>query len=62
MCVAFDVIFVCLEAVVPCFRTIESGVSDEEWLEGLVKNKLSSVKYQWKLTYRKERAKDVLDH
>lgn len=48
MCVAFDVIFVCLEAVVPCFHTIESGVSDEEWLEGLVKNKLSSVKYQWK--------------
>lgn len=34
---AFDAVFVCLEAVVPCFLTVELGVSDEEWLEGLVK-------------------------
>lgn len=40
----------------------ESAVSDEERLEGLVKNKLSSLKYPWKLLSRKERAKGVLDH
>lgn len=51
--------------------TTESGVSDEERLEGLVKNKtkckekkkkLSCMKYQWKLASRKVRAKDVVDH
>lgn len=62
MSVAFDVTSLCLEAMVPCFLTTESGVSDEEWLEGLVENKLSPGKYHWKLTSRKERVKDVLDH
>lgn len=49
--------------------TTESGVSNEERLEGLVKNKskckekkkLSCMKYQWKLASRKVRAKDVVD-
>lgn len=57
MPIAFDA-FVGLEAVVLCFLTTELGVSDEEWLEGLVKNKLSSVRYLWK----KGENKDVFDH
>lgn len=38
MSLAFDVIFMWPEAAVPCFLTIGLGVSDEEWLEGLVIN------------------------
>lgn len=52
----------CLEAAVPSFLTVATGVSDKERMKGSVKINKQSYKVPTKLMSAKVRAKNLFDH